>query len=120
VTHDRTSHNTYLTLMAEMGLVAFFFYVFPVGWWLVSSIKAWRRLPKDGFWSWPLLLMLWLTVFHIFITSNLMDVIRFHIFGTTLWWMVLGFIANMIYPYIQLGDIGAPSWVRQSSIHVES
>lgn len=110
VTSDETSHNTYLTVMAELGLIAFLLYIFPLGWWLMLSIKAWRRLPRDGFWGWPLLAMLWLSLMHNFIVSNFMDMIRFHLWGTTLWWMALGLAANMVYPYLKPGDIGAPSW----------
>ena len=110
VTHDGTSHNTYLTIMAELGVVAFTFYVFPVLWWLLLSIKVVRKLPRSGFWSWRLLVVLWFAMLHIFIVSNLMDMIRFHYFGTTLWWMALGFIANIVYPQLKPGDLGLPSW----------
>ena len=108
VTHDGTSHNTFLSIMAEMGLPAFFFYMFPVGWWLVLSIKTRRRLPRDGFWSWRLLMVLWLAVAHIFIVSNFMDMVRNHPFGTTLCWMALGLVANTVYPYLKPGDVTGP------------
>jgi O-antigen ligase len=110
---DKTSHNTYLSIMAEMGLIGFLLYIFPVGWWFVLSIKTWRRLPKDGFWSGPLLVMLWLLLLDHIIVSNFMDMFRFNHFGTTIFWMALGLIANLVCPYLRPGGIGAPSWARQ-------
>jgi len=112
VSHDGTSHNAYLTIMAETGVITFLSYIFPLGWWLMSSIKTWRRLPKDGFWSWPLLAMLWLVVLDHVIVSNFMDMVRASPFGTTMWWMVLGLIGNMVDPYLKRGSIGTPSWIR--------
>lgn len=107
------SHNTYLTMMAELGLITFFLYIFPVGWWLMLSVKVWRRLPSHGFSSWHLLGMLWLLMVNVFIVSNFMDM-GFYSFGTTVWWMALGLIANLVYPYLKPDDIGAPSWARRS------
>jgi O-antigen ligase len=107
------SHNTYLTMMAELGLITFFLYIFPVGWWLMLSIKVRRRLPSRGFSSCRLLGMLWLSMLNVFIVSNFMDMGWF-VFGTTLWWMALALIANLVYPYLKPDDIGAPSWARQS------
>lgn len=105
VRHDVSSHNTYLTIMAEMGLIAFLFYMLPVGWWLMAGIKTWRKLPGDGFWSRQLLVLLWLLIFDHFIVSNFMDMFKWDQFGTTVWWMALGFIANMVYPYLKQGNL---------------
>jgi O-antigen ligase len=99
----RTSHNTYLTVMAEMGMVGFFLYMLPVIWWLILSIKVWWRMPRSGFFSRKLLAMLWLLILEQFIVSSLTDLISADIFGTTLWWMVMGLIANMVYPYLEPG-----------------
>lgn len=117
---DKTSHNTYLTLMAEMGVLAFLIYLFPMLWWLVLSRKAWRRLPRSGFLSWHLLAMLWLLMLDHFAVSNFMDMIRFNLFGTTIWWMALGLIAGLVYPYLEPSDIGAPRWAYQSVRAVQS
>jgi len=38
-----TSHNTYMTVLTELGLVGFIFYMFPVVWWFVLSIRVWVR-----------------------------------------------------------------------------
>lgn len=107
-----SSHNTYLTMMAELGLIAFSLYMFPLGWWLMLSTKVRRRLSPRGFSSGRLLGMLWLLMLHMLIVSNFIYLAR--PFGLTLWWMTIGLIANMIYPYLKPGDIGAPSWARQA------
>jgi len=106
------SHNTYLTMMAELGVIVFLLYMFPVGWWLRLSIRVWRRLPSHGFLSWRLLGILWMLMLHMFIVCNFLDMNRLS-FGVTVWWMALGLIANLIYPYLKPGDIGAPSWARR-------
>jgi O-antigen ligase len=103
-----TSHNTYLTIITEMGLIAFFLYILPVVWLLILSLKVWRKLPQTGFWSWRLLAMLWLLVLHQFIVSSFMDMISSHLFGTTLWWMTLGLIASMVYSQVGATNIGRP------------
>ena len=99
VRSDNTSHNTYLTIMAEMGLIAFLLYIFPLAYWLVHSVNAWRWLPQRGFWSKRLLIIFWLVIVAHVVVSNFMDMIRFHEFGTTIWWMTLALIASMVYPY---------------------
>jgi len=98
-----TSHNTYMTILTELGLVGFIFYLFPVAWWLVLSLRVWRRMPKNGLWSRALLAVFWLALLFQFIVSNFFDMRWFEI-GLTLWWMTLGFIANMVYPYLKGRD----------------
>lgn len=112
VRQDNTSHNTYLTLMAELGVVAFLLYVFPAVWWLIRSFKAWRQLPKQGFWSWSLLVIFLLAAIDHVVVSNFMDMIRFNLFGTTVWWVILGFIANVVYPYQDPTHANQPDWTE--------
>jgi O-antigen ligase len=98
-----TSHHTYLTILAEMGAVGFFFYAFPVIWWLVFTIKALPRLPKEGFWNRRLLIAMWLPiVIHIILAQD-MDM-RFFPYCLTLFWINLGFIANMVQTHLQPGN----------------
>lgn len=109
-----TSHNTYLTIMAELGIPAFLVYMFPVGWWLYLSLKVWRRMPPRTFLGSRLLIMFWLLMLHIFVVTNFMDMIRFHPFGTCIWWMTLALIASMVQGYLKPGDIGAPKWAYEA------
>ena len=110
-----TSHNTYLSIMAELGLPTFLLYMFPVGWWFYLSLKVWRHLPPRNLLGSRLLIMLWLLMLHIFVVTNFMDMIRFHPFGTSIWWMTLGLIASIVQPYLKPGDIGAPQWAHQAT-----
>ncbi len=100
------SHSTFLTIMTELGVVGLALYLFPVLWWLVLSLKAGRQLPSHGFISWRLLVMLWLLILHMIIVNNSMDML-FFVFGTTVWWMALGLIANLVHPTLNRGEIRA-------------
>lgn len=114
VRSDSTSHNTYLTIMAEFGLIAFLFYVLPFVYWLMQSIKVWGRLPQYGIWSRRTLSLLWLVIIAHIVVSNFMDMIRFHEFGTTIWWLTLGLIANLVHPFINNAErraLGLDEWV---------
>ncbi len=106
-----TSHNTYMTVLTELGLIGFTLYMFPVIWWLVLSFKVWPRMPKEGLWSRSLLAGLWLVMLFNFTVSNFMDM-RWFETGITLWWMILGLIANMVYPYLKGRSIEEPNLVR--------
>jgi len=99
-----TSHHTYLTILAEMGVVGFFFYALPIFWWLLFTFKAVLHLPKEGFWSWRLLIALWLPIVaHIMIAQDL-DM-RFFYYCLTLFWVNLGFIANMVQTSLYPDDL---------------
>lgn len=113
--YDVSSHNTYLTMMADLGMIGFFLYVFPALWWLMLSIRVRRLMPGQGFWSWRLLAMLWLLLLHMFIVTNFMDMVRTHPFGTTVWWIALGLIASMVYSYLKPNHIGFAGSAREST-----
>jgi len=90
-----TSHNTYLTIFTELGLVGFLLYMLPMLWLLVVSFRVWRGLKKVEPAKWLILATFWLAALNIFVISNLMDM-RFFPIGLTLWWMNLGLIANIL------------------------
>ena len=100
---DETSHNTYLTIMSELGLIGFFLYAFPFWYWLRRSLRVVRRLPREGFLSWRLLVMLWLAIGGHVVAASFMDM-RFFAFSLTLWWMTLGLVAAVVYPYLDRSD----------------
>ncbi len=93
-----TSHNTYLTMMAEDGVIAFILYVTPIGWLFVRSLRVWKKLPRDGFPNRRWLALLWLCVLDHVAVSSFMDMIRFNLFGTSIFWMILALIACVVYP----------------------
>ncbi len=94
--NEKTSHNTWFTVMAEQGIPALILYLFPAGWWLLNTLAVWRRLPRSGFWSATLVALLWLLLLDHFTVSNFMDMLRFNYFGTTIFWMALALIATMV------------------------
>jgi O-antigen ligase len=97
-----TSHNTWLTIIVEMGLVGFLMYELPGLYWLTRSVKAWQRLPRDGFWSRHLLAVLWLATLNQFIVCSFNDMLSSDQFGTTIGWMTLGLIATLAYSHPKL------------------
>jgi O-antigen ligase len=108
---QKTSHNTFLTLMAEQGVPALVLYILPVAWWLELSRKVWRRLPERGFQNWCWLVMLWLLILDHLTVSSFMDMIRFNLFGTTVFWMALGLIASLVSSYLDPSDLAVPKWL---------
>ena len=114
ISYDETSHNTWLTIMTEMGLIGFFLFAFPFVWWLMLTIKVRPQMPKKGLWSWSLLAMFWLVIGDFFIVNNFMDM-RYFPFGLTLLWTTLAFAANMVCSYLKADDIGAPAWARRAA-----
>jgi O-antigen ligase len=107
-----TSHNTYLTILAEMGSVGFFFYFFPLIWWLGFTIKALPRLPREGFWSRRLLIVMWMSLGVQIVISQAIDM-RFFPYCLTLFWINLGFIANLVQACLQSSDFGTSKRVMQ-------
>jgi hypothetical protein len=90
-----TSHNTYLTMLAETGAIGFLAYAFPIAWWLGHTIKALPRLPQRGFWSRKLLIIMWLSVGFYLLVAQTLDM-RFFGFDHTMLWLTLGLISNMV------------------------
>jgi O-antigen ligase len=91
----QTSHNTYLTIFTELGLIGFVLFLYPTCSCLLRTSKVWRRLPKEGLNSRALIFAFWLAALQNFTVSNFMDM-RFFPIGLTLWWMAMGFITQII------------------------
>ena len=90
-----TSHNTYLTIFTELGLVGFLLYSLPVIWLFLKSAKAWRGPPPMNQPQLLLLFTFWFGALQNFAVSNFMDM-RFFPIGLTLWWLTLGLIENLL------------------------
>lgn len=106
-----TSHNTYLTILAETGIVGFFLQFFPVIWWFRWTIKVFPRLPREGFWSRRLLVMIWLSIVFYLIATQVIGA-RFFWYSIGTLWFSLGLVANMVQAYLRPEDFGVPDWVR--------
>jgi len=96
VNNQHSSHNTYLLIAAEMGLIGLVLYLLPALIWLVSSVNVFKKLPFAGYPGKAILVMLWLLLADHFIAGNFTDLIQSTIFNTVMWWLVLGLIANIV------------------------
>ena len=95
---DHTSHNLYLSLLAEQGFVGFFLFLVPLLWWFAATIKTWPAIPVHGFWSRKLVFVLWLVLLFHFVVNNFSHM-RI-VFGLGMWWLTLGLIAAVISRYL--------------------
>lgn len=91
---DHASHNLYLTIVAEQGVVGLFFFLVPLLYWLALSLQAFQKLPADGLWSRKLLVLLWLMLLFHFIVNNFSNMKI--VYGLGMWWITLGFIAVLV------------------------
>jgi len=98
-----TSHNTYITILAETGIVGFFFLFFPVLWWLWQTLKSLPKLPQKGFYSWRLVIIMWLSILFYLISSQVVDM-RFFWYHLGLFWLILGLISNLAQSDWKLGE----------------
>jgi hypothetical protein len=92
-----TSHNTYLTILTEQGLIILFLFLFPAIWLLAKTGRNWSRLPNTGSWNRSMLVVLWLVAMGYFVITNFLDM-RWFPYGVGLWWITLGLIANIVAP----------------------
>lgn len=91
---DHASHNLYLTILAEQGLSGFLLYMTPFFWWLFHTVRLWSRMPRDGFWSRKLVIVLWLVAAHFVIVNNFFNMIIVYSLG--IWWITLGMIGALL------------------------
>ena len=101
---DHASHNTYLTIGAEQGIVGLIAFLGPLLWWLVYSLKILPKLPNYGFRSSKLLIILWLVILTQVINNNFMNLLV--VFGHGIWWIVLGLIGNIVNANQKTADVG--------------
>jgi len=91
-----TSHHTYLLMTSERGLVGLFVYVLPAVWLLGATFTNWKQFKPGGLLGREMLVMLWLLLVDHFIVGNFTDLIRSNFYSTSMWWLVLGWIANIV------------------------
>ena len=103
---DHASHNLYLTLLAEQGLIGFLAYVGPALWWLLKARPAARRLPRSGIRSRQLLFVLWLGLLSHVVVNNFSNMRV--TFGLGTWWLALGFIAVLTTDALRSNEATTP------------
>lgn len=92
---DLTSHNMYLTLLAEQGLVGFGLFLLPPALLLVQTVKVYNQLPRSGAIKRQLVSLLWLVLISHFVVNNFAPMVV--VFGLGMWWLTLGWIAALVY-----------------------
>jgi len=97
-----TSHNTYLTILAEMGVVGFLLQFLPLFLCFGATVRSWSQLPREGFWSRQLIASLWLSVVFYLISSQVIDM-RFFWYQIGLFWLTLGLISSLVQTDWQSG-----------------
>jgi O-antigen ligase len=91
---DHASHNFFLSMIAEQGLVGILLYLTPVFFWLRMTVKYFSKLPRDGFWGRKILIVFWMTILSHFVVYNFANMRV--IFGLGSWWLTLGLIARFM------------------------
>ncbi len=94
---DQTHHNLFLTLLAEQGLLGLALYLGPMVWWLALTPSALANMPRQGFLSRRLLIVLWLIAASFFVVNQFSN---FRVtFGFGMWWVTLGLIGSLVDRY---------------------
>ncbi len=91
---DHSSHNFFLTILAEQGLLGFVLFLFPTVYWFIQSKKTVHNFPPEGFISQKFLITLWLFPF-AFGILNLFQSMRI-IYALGIFWINLGLIAALV------------------------
>lgn len=90
---DHASHNFFLTLGAEGGLVGLILYLGPVLWAAVKTLGGLGHLPKTGFRSQRLVWLLWLALAAQVVAFNFSN--NRVAFGLALWWITVGLLVSL-------------------------
>ena len=85
-----TSHNSYLTILAETGIVGFSLYMLPTLYYFIRSIFAWRKVKDKAYLS-----VLWMMIFMVNLAAQTAD-FRFFPFVLGYWWFALALVANTL------------------------
>jgi O-antigen ligase len=91
--NDHVSHNVYLTIIAEQGLVGIALYLGPLIGAAVLTRRSWAQLPRTGFWSRKLVVALWLALAAHVSVNNFAD--SQYVVGPSLWWMTIALIVTI-------------------------
>lgn len=92
---DHASHNFFLTILAEQGLVGFILYMTPFFLLLIQSVKNYSKFSDRGLLGKNYLIILWLIMLNYIVLNNFVNLTV--VYGVGLWWITLGLIASELY-----------------------
>lgn len=90
---DHASHNFFLTLGAEGGLVGLLLYLGPILWAAYKTFGGLGHLPKTGFRSQRLVWLLWLSLAAQAVAFNFSN--NRVAFGLAMWWITVGLLVSL-------------------------
>jgi hypothetical protein len=91
---DHASHNVFLTIMAEQGIVGIGLFIGPFLYWFGRFVRHRHKVPTHGILSRALLWSLWLLILAQFVVHNFS---RLQVpFGFGLLWITLGLIGSVL------------------------
>jgi len=96
---DHSSHNFFMTMLAEQGMIGFILFMFPAVYWLFQTKRTISNFPTSGFMSRKLLLILWLFPL-AFAILNLFQSMKV-IYALGIFWLNLGLIASLVTTHLQ-------------------
>jgi O-antigen ligase len=102
---DHASHNVYLTLLAEQGIMGLALFLAPLVYWLLVSLTVIRKMSISGLWNRNFLIKLWLILLNFMIISNFTNLKG--VYGLGMWWLTLGLITVVVTPYYVPAELRA-------------
>ena len=91
---DHASHNLYLTIIAEQGIIGLLLFAVPMIGLLLRTLKKLPGMPTSGLWTRNLLMILWLVIFSHIIVNNFASIEI--VFAPSMFWIALGLIAALV------------------------
>ncbi len=88
-----SAHNTYLNMLAELGIPATLLYLSPPLALLWLNCRLWRRHRRSNVIDWRFVTILWLALLDQFVVNNFLEIIHSNFWATSLWWLTLGLVA---------------------------
>lgn len=114
---DHSSHNFFMTLLAEQGILGFFLFIFPIFYWMFFSLKWLKTFPDEGFTSQKLLKTLWLFPLAFAIINLFQSMSVIYAWG--IFWINMGLIASLIASQSESTPAIEQTRIKTSSINIE-
>ena len=115
---DHSSHNFFMTLLAEQGMIGFILFMFPAFYWLLQTKRTISNFPTSGFMSRKLLLILWLFPLAFAILNLFQSMTVIYALG--IYWLNLGLIASLVAPHLQTSQAAISTQSDLVTVFVEA